>query len=305
MNNHGFVKKVGLGLLLGAFSVNASAAFMTVNASGGFNSFVEDPHGVTSTQYLQLAGSYVGHVEGVSPDVVVDANQTTGVHDGLRWGGNGTYSSLVYETFDQDITALDTNYAISAITHNNFSISADFSWLDKATIAGMLGFSSSYSGGLAAGMGSSNVVDDFTTDVTSEFQIDFKETYNRNDVSKCKAVSENSDGSGGDHVFATACDDYFDLSVDNHGSLPDTLPFSIPFYIDGQHYALEVFFAEDIEGMHRIDNDRVWTEEEQLSQFYTIVNLTEVQAPEPITLALMGLGLLGVGVNRRRLKANK
>ncbi|WDE07517.1 THxN family PEP-CTERM protein [Thalassomonas viridans] len=305
MNNHGFVKKVGLGVLFGAFSVNASAVFMTIDVGGGFNSFVEDPHGVSSTEYLQLVNPGAAHVEGVSPDVVVDTNQTTGVHDGLRWGGNGAYSSLVYETFDQEITALDTNYAISAITHNNFSISAAFSWLDKATIAGTLGFSSSHSGGLAAGIGSSNVIDDFTTDVTSEFHIDFKETYNQDDVSKCTAVSENSDGSGGDHVFASACDDYFDLAVDNQGSLPDTLPFSIPFYIDGKYYALEVFFAEDIDGMHRIDNDRVWTQEQQLSQFYTIVNLTEVEAPEPISLALMGVGLLGLGFNRRRLQLKK
>ncbi|WP_281556989.1 THxN family PEP-CTERM protein [Thalassomonas sp. RHCl1] len=293
MKYHGLMKKITLGILAGVLSANANATYLSIAAEGGFNHYTEDlAQGTASTEYVSQM-----------PDgtLVRDADQSGGatVHDGLRWGGNGTYSSLVLENFAPDIDALDTAYAVSAITHNNFDISAQFAWLVTASIAGSLEFSSTHSGGIAAGFGSTTVVDDFTSDVSTEFNIDFKETYNTSSTDTCERVSDDVDPSSGDHVYVSACDDYFDFSVDNPDPLPDSLPFSIPFYIDGEHFALTVFFSED--GATPIDRDRLWTEEEKTSTFYTMVSLSRV--PEPETLLLLGMGLLGLGCKRRNKTA--
>ena len=289
MKYHGLMKKITLGILAGVLSANASATYMSIAAGGGFNQYTEDlAQGSASTEYVSQM-----------PDgtLVRDADQSGAtVHEGLRWGGSGAYSSLVLENYAPDIDALDTAYAISSLTHNNFDISANYAWLMSASIAGTLDFTSTHAGGISAGFGSAIVVDDFASGVTGEFNIDFKETYNTTSIDTCERVSDDVDASSGDHVFTSACDDYFDFSVNNPDPLPDTLPFSIPFYIDGEHFALTVFFSED--GVSPIDHDRLWTEEEKSSTFYTMVSLSRV--PEPETLLLLGMGLFGLGVRQRK-----
>ena len=291
MKYHGLMKKITLAVLAGVLSANASASFMTITAGGGFNEYTEDlAQGQASTEYVSMMADGT---------LVADADQSdANVHQGLRWGGNDAYSSLILENFAPDIDALDTAYAISALTHNNFEISAQFAWGTLASIAGSLDFSSALSGGIAAGFGSSTVVDDFTSGVTGEFNIDFTETDNMATIDDCAAVDEDVNTSSGDHVFTSACDDYFDFSVDNPEPLPDTLPFSVPFYIDGEHYALTVFFSED--GVSPIDHDRLWTEEDKSSTFYTMVILSKV--PEPHTLLLVGAGLFGLSFGQRKNK---
>ncbi|WDE05002.1 THxN family PEP-CTERM protein [Thalassomonas viridans] len=282
MKNTGWIKNLTALALASAFSFGANATFMTATSTGGF--------------IYKDAGEFTD-VNGNAIENPVDGQ----IYDGVRWGGNGAYSSLILESFSVDIDALDTNYMISSLTHNNFRISADFDWLTEADIAGSIDFSSANSGGIAAGFGNSFVVDDFSSTATSDFDIEFTETFNRANPADCSAVDEDGIDGGDKHTFTTGCDDYFDYSIDNPDPLPDVMPFAVPFYIDGKHYALTIFTSFDADGSTVISQDRVWTEEETSTTVYTFARLTEV--PEPSMIALFGLGLLGLGFSKR--KANK
>ena len=73
MNYHGLMKKAGLSVLLCALSANASAALLTFDVSGGFNSFVEDSsQGEASAQYTKFKEPYSNHTPGNSPEMEVD-----------------------------------------------------------------------------------------------------------------------------------------------------------------------------------------------------------------------------------------
>lgn len=282
--------KLAIGTLVAALSMSANASFMTATADGGF--------------VAKDTGEWV-KLDGTTPDAgtVIDLNGAAAggeatVYQGVRWGGNGAYSSLILEDFAPSIDALETNYMLSALTHNNFRISADFDWLTYANILGHISFSSANSGGIAAGFGNSFVVDDFEADAVSTFEIDFTETFNRTDKADCSAVDEDGVAGGDTHTFITGCDDYFDYSIDNPDPLPDVLPFAVPFYIDGSHYALTIFSSLDADGSTLLPQGRFWTEEEKSTTIYTFARLTEV--PEPSMIALFGLGALALGVTRRR-----
>ena len=283
MKNIGLMKNMTAIALVSAMSFGANATFMTATSNGGF--------------VFKDAGEYI------NGDGTVDADQTndgTVKHDGIRWGGDGAYSSLVLEDFAPDIDALDTNYMLSALTHNNFRISDTFPWLTSADILGMIAFTSTNTGGIAAGFGSSTVTDAFTANAMSDFDIGFTETPNTSNVAGCAPVDEDGVAGGATHTFITNCDDYFDYSIDNPAPLPDTLPFAIPFYIDGKHYALTIFSSFDVDGSTILPPGRVWTEEEKSTTLYTFARLSEI--PEPSTLAIFALGLLGLSFsgNRKR-----
>jgi hypothetical protein len=283
--------KFAIGTLVAALSMSANATFMTATADGGF--VVKD-----AGEWVELDGvtASTGTVIDLNGDGIDILDPT--VHAGVRWGGAGKYSSLILEDFAPDIDALDTNYALSALTHNNFSISADFDWLTYASIMGHISFSSAFSGGIAAGFGNSFVVDDFEADAVSQFNINFKETYNMASTDDCSAVDEDGVAGGDSHVFVTGCDDYFDYSIDNPDPLPDSMPFAVPFYIDGAHYALTIFASLDADGSTLLPQGRFWTEENKSTTIYTFARLTEV--PEPSMIALFGLGAFALGVARRR-----
>ncbi|WDE05001.1 PEP-CTERM sorting domain-containing protein [Thalassomonas viridans] len=268
--------------LASALSFGANATFMTATSNGGF--------------VMKDAGEFI------NLDGTVDVDQTndgTVKHDGIRWGADGDYSSLVLEDFAPDIDALDTNYMLSALTHNNFRIPGPESlWLTMAEILGEISFTSVNSGGIATGFGSAIVADAFTADAMSDFDIDFTETFNTTTIAGCAPVDEDGVAGGDTHTFATNCDDYFDYSIDNPAPLPDTLPFAIPFYIDGGHYALTIFSSFDADGSTVLPPGRIWTEEEKSTTLYTFARLSEI--PEPSTLAILALGILGLSLSKRK-----
>ncbi|WP_281557462.1 PEP-CTERM sorting domain-containing protein [Thalassomonas sp. RHCl1] len=280
MKNIALMKNLIAIILASTLSFGANATFMTIEADGGF--VMKD-----AGEYTLLDGS-------------ADPDQTDGVkHAGVRWGGDGAFSSLILENFMPDIDLLDTPYMISKLTHNNFVISAEFlPWLTEAEILGDLMFTSTNTGGIATAFGSSIIADAFTADASSEFGIGFKETFNQSLPANCSAEDEDGVPGGPSHVFLSACDDYFDYTVDNTAPLPDTLPFSIPFYIDGTSYALEIYISFDADGSTMLPPGRIWTEEELSTDLYTFVRLTAI--PEPSTLAIFGLSLLGLVFSKRR-----
>lgn len=279
----GLMKSMTAIALASALSFAANATYMTATSLGGFVS-------KDAGEFTNLDGT--AHAD--------QTNDGTVVHEGVRWGGNDAYSSLILEDFEVNIDSLDTNYMLSALTHNNFRISASFDWLTNADIAGAIAFSSDNTGGIAAGFGNSFVFDDFTANATSDFDIEFKETFNTDTVDSCSAVDEDGIAGGDKHTFVTGCDDYFDYSIDNPEPLPDTMPFAVPFYIDGKHYALTIFTSFDADGSTPITDGRIWTEEETSTTIYTFARLTEV--PEPSMIALFGLGLLGLSFSKRKAK---
>jgi len=282
--------KFAIGTLVAALSMSANASFMTATADGGFA--VKDVG-----EWVELDGETAS--TGTMIDLDGDGANDANVHAGVRWGGEGRYSSLILEDFAPDIEFLDTNYMLSALTHNNFSISTKFDFLTYANILGHISFDSldGSVGGISNGFSSSTIIDDFEANAVSQFAINFTETFN-NPYGYCETVDEDGLAGGANHVYTTDCDDYFDYSIDNPDPLPDTLPFAVPFYIDGVNYALTIFASMDADGSSLLPAPRFWTEEEKSTTIYTFARLAKV--PEPSMIALFGLGAFALGMARRR-----
>lgn len=109
---------------------------------------------------------------------------------------------------------------------------------------------------------------------TTDFTITFKETPNNG---SCAPPNPNG----------TNCDDIFELI----GGLP-----TVSFVIGMQTFELELFLVAG-PGAAIVDG-KIYTREPGTSQLFTFARLTQI--PEPGSLALLGLGLLGFRAARRR-----